>query len=51
MQAEVFAERREQVMRLLDTATTAEIDEPRMARLEKLIGALEFSRSYFRQAL
>jgi hypothetical protein len=36
-------------MRLLGTATTAQIDEPRMARLAKLIGALELSRSYFRK--
>ncbi len=48
LQTEVFAERCEQVMRLLDTPTSG-IDEPRMARLEKLIEALEFSRSYFRR--
>lgn len=48
LQAEVFAERCEQVQRLLDTPTSG-IDEGRMARLEKLIEALEFSRSFFRR--
>ena len=48
LQAEVFAERCEQVQRLLDTPTSG-IDEGRMGRLEKLIEALEFSRSFFRR--
>lgn len=46
LQAQVFAERREQALQLLD-ATAPRIDETRMARLEKLIQALQFSRSYF----
>jgi hypothetical protein len=46
LQAQVFAERREQALQLLDV-TPARIDENRMARLEKLIQGLQFSRSYF----
>lgn len=46
LQAEVFAERHAQVMDLLDTAAP-EASEPRMARLERLIESIEFSRHYF----
>lgn len=46
LQTEVFAERHTQVMNLLDTAAPA-VNEPRMARLEKLIEGIEFSRHYF----
>jgi hypothetical protein len=33
-------------MRLLDT-TAPEVDEPRMARLERLIESIQFSRHFF----
>lgn len=46
LQAEVFAERHAQVMNLLDTYAP-EASEPRMARLERLIQGIEFSRHYF----
>jgi len=46
LQSQVFAERRQQALQLLDV-TAARIDESHMARLEKLVRALQFSRSYF----
>jgi hypothetical protein len=46
LQTEVFAERHAQVMSLLDK-DAAKVDEPRMARLEKLIESIQFSRHYF----
>jgi hypothetical protein len=46
LQAEVFAERYAQVMSLLET-NAPEVDETRMARLERLIAGIEFSRTYF----
>ena len=46
LQEQVFAERRQQALQLLD-ARAPRSDEGRMARLEKLIQALQFSRSYF----
>ena len=46
LQREVFAERRAQVMSLLDT-NAPDVDEPRMARLEKLIESIQFSRQFF----
>ena len=46
LQSEVFAERYAQVMNLLDTAAPP-VDEPRMARLERLIQGIQFSRHYF----
>lgn len=46
LQSEVFAERRAQVMQLLDTNSPG-VDEPRMARLEKLIESIQFSRQFF----
>jgi hypothetical protein len=46
LQSEVFAERYAQVMNLLDTAASP-VDEPRMARLERLIEGIQFSRHYF----
>jgi hypothetical protein len=46
LQHEVFAERRAQLMRLLDSSAPA-VDEPRMARLEKLIESIQFSRQFF----
>jgi hypothetical protein len=47
LQSAVFDERRYQLMQLLD-AVSATVSEARMARLQQLIGALEFSCSYFR---
>jgi len=47
LQSAVFAERCYQVMQLLDAATSG-VSEARMARLQQLISALEFSRSFFR---
>lgn len=46
LQSQVFAERYSQVMNLLDTAAP-EVDEPRMARLERLIEGIQFSRHFF----
>ncbi len=46
LQCEVFAERHAQVMKLLDTTAPA-VDEARMARLERLIEGIQFSRHYF----
>ena len=46
LQTEVFDERRRQIMQVLDT-DSPEVAEPRMARLEKLIEAVSFSRDYF----
>jgi hypothetical protein len=46
LQAQVFAERRAQALQLLDAAAPRS-DESRMARLERVIQALQFSRSYF----
>lgn len=48
LQVEVFAERCNQVGELLET-DAAPVQESRLARLEKLVGALECSRGYFRQ--
>jgi len=45
-QAEAFAERRAQVMRLLETRAPAAA-EPRMAQLEKFIEGIQFSRHFF----
>ncbi len=46
LQSEVFAERYAQVMSLLDRAAPP-VDESRMARLERLIQGIQFSRHYF----
>jgi hypothetical protein len=46
LQSEVFAERQAQVMSLLGTAAPP-VDEPRMARLERLIEGIQFSRHFF----
>ena len=47
LQSAVFDERRYQVMQLLDAVSNT-VSEARMARLQQLIGALEFSCNYFR---
>lgn len=47
LQLEVFEERRVQAMQLLDSPTGHA--ESRMAKLARLIEALQFSRAYFRQ--
>ena len=46
LQAEVFAERYTEVMNLLETRAPA-VDESRMARLQRLIDGIQFSRQYF----
>jgi hypothetical protein len=48
LQVEVFTERCNQVGELLK-ADEAPAQESRLAKLEKLVGALECSRGYFRQ--
>jgi hypothetical protein len=48
LQVEVFAERCTQAGELLGVAD-APVQESRIARLEKLVNALECSRGYFRQ--
>jgi hypothetical protein len=48
LQREVFEERRAQVMRLLDAPASGPA-ESRIARLARLVEALQFSRAYFRQ--
>lgn len=47
LQVEVFAERCTQAGELLE-AVDAPVQESRIARLEKLVSALECSRGYFR---
>ncbi len=46
LQEQVFAERRQQALQLLEAAAPRS-DESRMARLEKLIQALQFSHTLF----
>jgi hypothetical protein len=48
LQVEVFAERCTQAGELLEVPD-APVQESRIARLEKLVNALECSRGYFRQ--
>jgi hypothetical protein len=48
LQREVFEERRVQVMQLLDSPAGGPL-ESRLAKLARLVEALQFSRAYFRQ--